>query len=306
MAAGTGGAIYLDLGTKASIEDCLFSQNRAETLPPDIWGGGAIAGANNIDLVIKNTDIVANMAERGGGVWLGANAVVEIRNTRFVGNTVHNYDGVSGGWHVGGGFGAYANCRLQVIQSLFDGNVIPEIGAASDAGGAIFGNLGAQFSIVNSTIINNEAADYGGGICMRGYYQSVSITIDNSILVGNTSQNSTDGLYDQVEIWGDGTSAMELDMNTSCVQATANQLATKVVGAGNILGTTGSIFSGDGVTLKSDSPCIDAGNTYVDFEPQTVGFQTLPETDLAGNPRLVDGDGDGIQDVDMGAYEYQP
>jgi hypothetical protein len=30
----------------------------------------------------------------------------------------------------------------------------------------------------------------------------------------------------------------------------------------------------------------------------------LPETDLDGNPRSVDGDGDGVERVDMGAFEY--
>jgi hypothetical protein len=31
----------------------------------------------------------------------------------------------------------------------------------------------------------------------------------------------------------------------------------------------------------------------------------LPGTDLVGNQRIVDGDGDGREVVDIGAYEYQ-
>ena len=47
--------------------------------------------------------------------------------------------------------------------------------------------------------------------------------------------------------------------------------------------------------LQENSPAIDGGeNNYV----------TAP-TDLDGNPRIVDGDGDGTSTVDMGAYEYQ-
>jgi hypothetical protein len=66
-------------------------------------------------------------------------------------------------------------------------------------------------------------------------------------------------------------------------------------------------FKSAGGTLELDtgSPCIDAGNTYVDADLLTTGFQPLPETDLAGAPRIIDGDLDGFFDVDMGAYEYQ-
>ena len=45
------------------------------------------------------------------------------------------------------------------------------------------------------------------------------------------------------------------------------------------------------------SPCIDAG---------TNSLSGLPELDLDGSPRLVDGDWDGTTVVDMGAYEYIP
>jgi hypothetical protein len=58
--------------------------------------------------------------------------------------------------------------------------------------------------------------------------------------------------------------------------------------------------------LESDSPCIDTGNTFVDADPLIPGYQALPVIDLAGASRIVDGDDDGISDVDMGAYEYQP
>jgi len=57
------------------------------------------------------------------------------------------------------------------------------------------------------------------------------------------------------------------------------------------------IFTGDEeqpLALHEYSPCIDAGTTQM---PE--GF-ILPETDIAGNPRIM---GNGI---DMGAYEYSP
>ena len=58
--------------------------------------------------------------------------------------------------------------------------------------------------------------------------------------------------------------------------------------------------------LGDDSILIDAGNQYVDIDPATPGIQFLPEYGLDGQFRIVDGDGDGVATVDIGAYEYSP
>ena len=60
----------------------------------------------------------------------------------------------------------------------------------------------------------------------------------------------------------------------------------------------------DDVRLESDSPCVDAGNQYVDSDNVMPGFQRLPDTDLDGKSRIADGNGDGFEEVDMGCYEY--
>jgi hypothetical protein len=50
--------------------------------------------------------------------------------------------------------------------------------------------------------------------------------------------------------------------------------------------------------LLPTSPCIDAGDPNYIPEPN--------ETDLDGNPRMIDGDEDGTAVIDMGAYEFWP
>jgi hypothetical protein len=60
------------------------------------------------------------------------------------------------------------------------------------------------------------------------------------------------------------------------------------------------LFEGTGdhpYTLALGSPCIDAGT------PDTAGL-SLPYWDIIGNQRIWDGDSNGTEIIDMGAYEF--
>ncbi len=67
-------------------------------------------------------------------------------------------------------------------------------------------------------------------------------------------------------------------------------------GTGNINADPRFVDPSSGkLRLQPDSPCIETGYNAV---------TDLPATDLDGHPRIIDGDCDDIDVVDMGAYEF--
>jgi hypothetical protein len=174
-------------------------------------------------------------------------------------------------------------------------------------GGGIYVDEYARLSVVNCTIVENKAAAAssvgGGGICLESMPNSDSLTIENSILWGNQTGSSEDaaaqiGVED--DNWNDRV------INGSCVQGLEAVRFEPRFGLDCIWDDPKFKPTSGTLALDSDSPCIDTGNSFVDADALTPGFQALAETDLVGAPRIVDGDNDGITDVDMGAYEYQP
>ena len=170
--------------------------------------------------------------------------------------------------------------------------------SAIDGGGGIccdytYGNP----SFANNTYSNNSAARGGGLFCIL--YSNV--TFRNSILWGNTASTSGPQVYlddensDPVFYYCDvqgGLDAFGLNSGIFYTGIYLHNIDTIPV---FVSPSAGSGAGFDGVTAdwstEEASPCINAGT------PDTTGL-SLPELDLAGNPRIK---GDRI---DIGAYEY--
>ena len=97
---------------------------------------------------------------------------------------------------------------------------------------------------------------------------------------------------------------------TSLTTITFSDVFGSWPGAGNIeldpLFATGAC---DDLRLSSVSPCIDAGDNALlpsdtcDLDGNSNFVEPIP-LDLAGDPRVVDGDGNITATTDMGAYEH--
>jgi len=132
--------------------------------------------------------------------------------------------------------------------------------------------------IVNNTVARNSAAgEYGvgGGLYACSQVQGV---IRNCIIWGNTAPDGPDikesGLPSYSWVGGADPGFLDAD------------------GPDNDPKT----YQDNDYRLADDSPCVDAGINE-DWMWDAV--------DPDGNPRIIDGDDDGVRVVDMGAYEYR-
>jgi len=237
---------------------------------------------------------------------------------------------------VGGGFLGYRESEVLLAQCTFWANV-GRRGAQNDyrggGGGVYVGEYDpasdespSSLWMINCSVCWNtcfggsETSATGAGVAIGLGAEAV---VQNSILWGNYDEGANNP--HRVETYQIMATSEEggawwyknydrIDMSYSFVGERGQYSGGYFTGRGN-LGTRDTeafdfepkFINGESgnLSLKSDSPCIDAGDIYVDYDPLTLFFQLLPDEDLAGQGRVVDGDNDGVAVVDMGAYEQQ-
>ena len=188
----------------------------------------------------------------------------------------------------GNGTGIHNNNSSPTITN----NIITAIGLY----GIIHNSDSSDSTITNNIITGGKTGIYNVGSSptitnniISGYYSCIhnsnssDSTITNNIIIGgiigidNYSSSPTIGYND---VWG-----YSVYDYRGCS-----------AGPGDISADPLFVNSSSGnYHLEDDSPCIDAG---------TNDAPALPDTDFDGNPRIIDGDNNGLAIVDMGAFEY--
>ncbi len=262
--------------------------NSSSASSPGDRGGGILINSNaRVD--IHNCIFVSNQADRdGGALYSYSGALLDIRNCVFENNYAHNYSG-------GAIYVNTINSASLILGCIFNDNQV----GGSSYGGAAITNASASYSIINCVFLHNTAGYLGGGI----YNHISSPDIINCTFNLNQAANgasiynynSSPHIYNSI-LWGNTatTSGLELENATgSAPVVTRCNVAGGYAGEGNIDANPG--FIGATYRITRSSPCVDAGNNTL------IPGDILQ--DIEGNPRYIDGDGDGNAIIDMGAFE---
>jgi len=271
----TGGGM-INLTSSLELTDVTFSGNQAR------WGGGMFNLISSPTLT--NVRFIANSADLwGGGMRNADGSDPTLTNVTFTGNQ-SNLDG--------GGMSNYDNSNPTLTNVIFSGNYAGQVGGGMD------NTYNSNPTLTNVTFSGNSAGLLGGGISNW----NSNPTLTNCILWGNTASQQGPEIYNTNEstptisysdIEGSGGSTswnpdLGIDLGNNIDD---DPLFVDPVPAANAPTTAGDC------RLRLGSPAIDVGNSGA--------VPTGVTTDLDGNPRIVDGTGDGAAVVDMGAYEFQ-
>ncbi len=220
--------------------------------------GGGICCLNDNDSVISGNLITNNTAHYcGGGIYFGSGTAPIAENNVVM----HNDDNMWGGGGISS-WGSHAIIRNNVIAK----------NTTTKHGGGLYCRYDTAV-IQNNTIVDNQASQYGGGI----YVLNQAYTwpeVSNTIIWGNSASAG-----DQIYLCPDTESAVNIE---------CSDVEGGWAGTGNI--NTDPLFVDAGQEdyhLSAASPCIDAGDSG--FVPEQG------ESDMDGEPRVVDGDGDEEQ-----------
>jgi hypothetical protein len=267
-------------GAAPLIQDNTISNNTQAGCSGGVGGGGIeVIGASNGAQIIGNTITGNNSGSgvNGGGIGLWTPGPVLILGNFISGNTASQGGGIGG---------ANDTSAVRIIGNVITGNT-----AVGTGGGVEIDNAVAL--ILNNTIANNDGS--GGGSAFYGAFstQIAPMTVSNNLIIGKSGQSALgcrtfDTVNPIVFSFNDVFSPGGGSYGSMCVDQTGQN--------GNI--SADPVFvnsSGSDFKLQASSPAIDTGSNSA---------SALPMADIAGNDRMLDGNGDCVATVDMGAYEF--
>lgn len=292
-----GGGIYV-VSPNLTIEDCEFLSNNQSRAGD---GGGLFANVQNTLNLSGNLFTQNSAAFSGGGAYVSATQLI-LSGNEFMGNSAVLGDG--GGLAIDANtmhLPATGSCDASITNNIFISN---ESGAVSHMGSG--GGLGISlycnnfdYKIINNTITLNNSEKDGGGISFtatadsyQGVMQLFFLGLYNNIIHNNfaTDYGGDVFIYIFSDVQIQNFYSFNNNIGDLCNTFHGEEFCRENLSyhANNI--NEDPLFvdaeAGD-VSLRPDSPCIDAGDPNA---------PDLPEDDIYGNPRGPI--------PDMGAVEY--
>ena len=217
----------------------------------------------------------------GGGIY----------NWQYGGSLTILHSTISGNQAATGG-GVYNHNNLTIINSTISNNT-STFGFSNSGGGGIY-NDSSELILKNVTISGNEGAYHGGGIYFFSVYGG-SVTLQHTIIAGNTANNEPDCYGSLTSL---GYNIVSDTTGCSFSGTAGDQL--------NVNPMLGPLQDNGGQTythwLYEGSSAIDGGNPT----GCTNELGSLLTSDQRGYIRPMDGNNDGVSICDIGSYEADP
>jgi parallel beta-helix repeat protein/predicted outer membrane repeat protein len=301
-----GGGMYNCEDSSPTVTDCTFSGNTVNS------DGGGMYNYDNSSPIVTDCIFSTNSADHGGGIYNKLYSLPMITGCTFSGNAA-TVDG--------GGMYSYDHSSPTVADCAFIDNSAVNSGAGmfnnqispiitncsfiSNSADYSGGGIHTEYSItvVTNCVFFNNFGGYGGG--MYNYFTG-SMTITNCTFFNNSANEYGNGINNEhystttltnCILWNQGWSEVaDWESTTTVSYSNIHQDSGVYPGTGNI--NSAPLFvdsiAGD-LHLQVGSPCIDTGTNT-----------NAPSDDIEGNLRTVDGDLNGTEITDMGAYEFIP
>ncbi len=284
-----GGAVFVQ-GLPANSRDrgiifrgVRFVDNRA-----DFGAAIRISGSTSRTVTqLIGCEFVGNRAaSSGGAIW--AIGPVSVSRCRFIGNRAAEDGGALSVEYPG---------RAAVRSSIFAGNTALRGGAVSQFQSA------ASAMTIDLCLFAGNVADLGAAISSHNAQVRDSIVRYGYPTASGTSLSLVHALpygagfvsvercnIEKPDAWVTGDVA-RFEVLDGAIDA--DPVYVNEAGADGVIST----WLDNDLRLAAGSPCIDAGRR---ISPRDGEF------DLAGSPRFIDGDGDGVARIDIGPYESAP
>jgi len=291
--------------TSGSVEvvNCTFENNLGAAS-----GALRVAGRESSVNISRNT-FTANSGGTGSGAAViamdGSGKIIADANL-FRGN--HN-DTQGGGLSVISGGTKKAGASDNKMFIGVYNNIFSENRTAGEGGGLYVETQAGDIEIINNTLAENSTLAFpncatGAGLCVKTCDNEASTLIFNNIFWNNRCKskagidlridNDPDYSFPGRLLQPDGIGAPVVVSNN--IARNASSTISKAVTLKNQI--TEDPLLDSTFNLQAKSPAIDAGTKY--------GHGILGGgKDFAGKERVIDGNGDGQPEVDLGAIEFK-
>jgi predicted outer membrane repeat protein len=268
--------------------NCEFTNNSASA-----WGGAICAKDAYVNVItIVNSQFISNSATAGGAIYSSGASIGGARNYSITGSLFEGNQSAT----EGGAIWQYYN-HLESSDCLFINNL------SSGSGGTIFSQRSGS-NISNSKFIGNTSSGTGS-VYQVGPSANDNVSIINSILLDNSSENITNGYLISQSTAYDSDGLISIDRCyivagggideyafSGVVTGEKNALINKVVALpsggtntiefiNNYWGTKSSSEIDNLIYDFNDDP--NFNTPIVNYNPILLG----PSNDLAGSPSLI-------------------